>query len=109
MLDNVGLTEALACAEAFRRAIYDLDMPHARSAHKRVTVSIGVSAVQPRELPASIVKATAASGTAEMLGRADQALYEAKAAGRNRVMAIALASAEIAAPPIAAAVPDLHS
>ena len=65
--------------------------------------------MQPRELPASIVKATAASGTAEMLGRADQALYEAKAAGRNRVVAIALASTEIAAASEGAAVTDLHS
>ena len=105
MLDNVGLAEALARAEAFRRAIHDLDLPHARSAHKRVTVSIGVSAVQTRELPASVVKATATSGTADMLGRADQALYEAKAAGRNRVVAIALASTEITAPADALAVP----
>ena len=91
LLDNVALADAIARAERFRRDIHDLDMAHAKSAHRRVTVSVGVSAVNPKDLPASIAKATALSGTAEMLGRADQALYEAKAAGRNRVVGISLA------------------
>ncbi len=94
LFDNVALEDAMARAEAFRRKIYDLNIAHARSAHGRVTLSIGVSAVDPGELPAYVARGTAASGIAEMLGRADQALYEAKAAGRNRVVGIAFASSE---------------
>lgn len=96
MFDNVALGDAVSRADAFRRRIHDLDLTHAKTAHERVTVSVGVASVDPRELPAYIARGTARSGTAEMLGRADQALYEAKAAGRNRVVGIALANTEIA-------------
>lgn len=100
LFDNVALDDAMARAEAYRRTVYELAIVHARSAHSRVTVSIGVSSVDPGELPAYVARGTAMSGTAELLGRADQALYEAKAAGRNRVVGIAFASSEAMQKPV---------
>ena len=100
LFDNVALDEAMVRAESFRRLVYELGVTHERSAHARLTVSVGVSSVDPGELPAYVARGTAASGIAEMLGRADQALYEAKAAGRNRVVGIAFSSSEVLQKPV---------
>lgn len=100
LFDNVTLDEAMARAESFRRKVCELGIAHAKSAHARVTVSIGVSSIDPGELPGYVARGTAASGIAEMLGRADQALYEAKAAGRNRVVGIAFTSSEAIRKPV---------
>lgn len=67
---------ARTVAEAARMAVLDANIDHIDSPHGRVTVSLGVAAVVPRP-----------GGTAaELLQLADDALYAAKNAGRNRVM-----------------------
>jgi diguanylate cyclase (GGDEF)-like protein len=104
LFDDVALDDAMARAESYRRRVYALAVPHTKSAYGRVTVSIGVSSVDPSELPGYVARGTATSGTAELLGRADQALYEAKAAGRNRVVGIAFASSEAIQKPVEAGV-----
>ncbi|MGV7207621.1 diguanylate cyclase [Oxalobacteraceae bacterium A2-2] len=66
--------QALAVAERIRKAIAQLRMPHPQTAAGYVTASVGVAA------------AMAGTGSRDQLLRtADQALYRAKRAGRNRV------------------------
>jgi diguanylate cyclase (GGDEF)-like protein len=68
---------AIEFAESIRRALREAALPHALSPHGVVTVSIGVALLSP-----------ARGGSAEMLLKdADVALYEAKAQGRDRVLA----------------------
>ena len=65
---------ALALAQRVRAAVEHLDIQHADRTIP-LTISIGVAATLPAE-PADL---------SSLLRRADRALYEAKAAGRNRV------------------------
>jgi two-component system cell cycle response regulator len=67
------LEGALQAAERLRLAMQNEPI-HARASDLRVTVSVGVAA---REAADPHVEA--------VVGRADRALYRAKAAGRNRV------------------------
>lgn len=67
---------AQAVAERIRKAIEALRITHAGSPNGVVTISAGVAALVP-QLPDSL--------PAELLEAADQALYAAKSAGRNRV------------------------
>ena len=66
---EIGLSEGLALAERLRAAIE----AHLFPAAGRVTCSFGVAALRPGELARALVS------------RADEALYRAKEAGRNRV------------------------
>jgi len=68
---------ALDVAQRVLRAIYALDIAHDASPFGRVTSSIGVAQVAPKSN----------STPQELLERADRALYAAKQAGRNRVIA----------------------
>ena len=68
---------ALVVAENLRAAVAALDLEHAGSAHGRVTISLGVAATVPDHT----------MGAERLLAAADQALYEAKAGGRNRAAA----------------------
>lgn len=72
---------ALAVAENIRRAVALLGIEHAASAQGRITVSVGAATWQGQraDTVASVVKA------------ADEALYTAKAAGRNKVFGTILA------------------
>lgn len=63
-------------AETLRKAVHALAIPHSHSKSKIVTVSIGVSSAKPAAEQVSVQ---------ELVGRADQALYDAKAAGRDCV------------------------
>ena len=47
-----------------------------------------VAALNPKAWPALVAALGVAEGLAEALGRADQALYAAKHAGRNRVQVL---------------------
>ncbi|GJE43986.1 GGDEF domain-containing protein [Methylobacterium soli] len=81
-------------AERLRGAIADLRMPHPGLGEGRhVSVSIGV-AIAPAEGPSSCTDA--------LVQIADSALYDAKAAGRNRVVAAWSARGPEAAPADAA-------
>jgi diguanylate cyclase (GGDEF)-like protein len=62
-------------ADRVRRAVEALNLPHSESAYQRVTLSCGVAAMWPH----------AGQQPAELIERADQALYRAKEDGRNRV------------------------
>lgn len=77
VLPNTGSDSARQVAEKLRRAIRELDLPHEGSDRQAVTVSIGVATVI----------ATDALQPSELIARADDALYEAKAQGRDRVIA----------------------
>lgn len=76
LLPHTPAKGALKVAEKLRQAVEALDHPHERSpTGPRVTVSVGVAALVPVESMASSALVTAA----------DQALYQAKTQGRNRV------------------------
>lgn len=83
-------SEALVAAERIRQSIFDLGITNAgNQPHGRLTISIGVTAVDRRDLDADD----------EMwLGRADAALYRAKALGRNRCEADASVLTEALVP-----------
>lgn len=67
---------ATAVAERMRRGVEALGMPHGAVPLGVVTISGGVAATRP-EIGANPL---------DLLARADAALYEAKAAGRNRIV-----------------------
>ena len=78
VLPETGLIGALLAAERVRAAVAELNIPHLGSPSGRVTVSIGVAVAHPahEDMEGSLVK------------QADEALYEAKRSGRNRVSAV---------------------
>ena len=78
LLPETGVAGAQAVAERIRKAIEELRIPHAGSPGGAVTISAGVAALAPP--PGSGPSAATA-----LVEAADQALYAAKAAGRNRV------------------------
>lgn len=83
LLPETDLAGALIVAERVRAEVVALGIRHTGSPHGHVTVSIG--------LAASITEAVTLN-LDEALNHADQALYDAKKNGRNRVEVAALAS-----------------
>jgi len=77
ILPEAGLAEAHTIAERIRERIQDVPFSVQRDSRLlSVTVSIGVA-----------MRCAEDTSPSEMLRRADEGLYEAKAAGRNRVVA----------------------
>ncbi|MCA3238331.1 MAG: DUF484 family protein [Curvibacter sp.] len=81
LLPATALPAALEIAERIRRVIAAQSMPVAASEPLRITVSLGAALLQTGDAK------DAAALAAELVERADQALYAAKQGGRNRVQA----------------------
>ena len=75
ILPSTASAGARTLAEAARRAVQLLHMPHAGSDHQTVTVTVGCATLYPRQALASSI----------LVRCADAALYEGKHLGRNRV------------------------
>jgi diguanylate cyclase (GGDEF)-like protein len=76
LLPDTDEADALRMAEALRATVQALDIAHPQSSYGHVTLSLGVAVVRP----------SYPSDADQLLRHADQALYAAKAAGRNRAM-----------------------
>ncbi len=76
ILPATSLEGALILTERFREAVENAQWPRAP-----ITASFGVACVAPRET------LDAEAGMDDLIARADAALYQAKAEGRNRVCA----------------------
>ncbi len=90
LLADTADPEARAVAERLRLAVREMALPHPAGPDGIVTISLGVAV------------AGAASGLSDgaaLLQAADQALYRAKEAGRDRIEIFASASARPPAPP----------
>jgi diguanylate cyclase (GGDEF)-like protein len=92
ILPNTNLAGAIAVASRVRDEIHQLGLPHrASSVGNQVTMSLGVASQIPSD-----------STTAEaLLEQADQALYQAKQTGRDRVCSQAMTEPAIAEAAIA--------
>lgn len=75
LLPNTSRQRAAEIAESIRRAVAGLKVPHADAAAGIVTISVGVATAVPQgdDTVAGLVEA------------ADEAVYQAKESGRNRV------------------------
>ncbi|MCH9695317.1 MAG: diguanylate cyclase [Gammaproteobacteria bacterium] len=76
ILGDANIHEALIVAERMRKAVLDLRIPHPGSGHEYVSISVGVVSTVPKTPIGSDV----------LLRSTDEALYYAKAAGRNCVV-----------------------
>lgn len=84
LMPGAGRDAAEAIAQDVRRLVETLEIVHPSAAYRRLTVSVGVAVAMPLE----------GDSPDALLAAADQALYEAKAAGRNRVVMAASALSE---------------
>lgn len=75
ILPDTDEDAAFGVADRARVALQDLKLPHPASRLGQVTLSAGVSTL-----------GGPGSNASQLLARADQALYDAKHAGRNRIM-----------------------
>lgn len=77
LLPDVGLDDAIPLAERVRQAVAAIAVPHGGGALLRCTVSIGLTEVTPQD------------SFDLLINRADQAMYRAKASGKNRIVSLA--------------------
>ncbi|WP_423065260.1 diguanylate cyclase [Devosia sp. CN2-171] len=77
ILPDTGEDDAFVVADRVRTALSELKLPHPSTRAGIVTISAGIASYGASETRRSV---------AQLLARADEALYEAKGAGRNRVM-----------------------
>lgn len=89
ILPATELAGAIDVAEKMRASVNALSIPHDASSLGRLSVSVGVATMQPQPGISPTV----------LVEKADVALYEAKAAGRNRVVAENYASDALSAQP----------
>ncbi|MCL2194004.1 MAG: diguanylate cyclase [Treponema sp.] len=75
LLPGTSLDGALEIAEDIRKSVENMEIDHYNGSSSKITVSIGVSTQKP----------TQSTWTDSFISMADRALYNAKAAGRNRV------------------------
>ena len=76
ILPETSSEGAVGLAERLRKSIYDLNLEHKNSScEPRVTVSLGVATM----------KVDKGSDFANLISKADQALYAAKDSGRNQL------------------------
>ncbi len=78
ILPDTPLEGAFLLAEKMRLAVSDLQIPNEKSVNQFVSISCGISSVNPQQKGSNIADFT--------LQMADKALYEAKNNGRNMVM-----------------------
>jgi diguanylate cyclase (GGDEF)-like protein len=76
LLPSADVARGVLIGEMVRAAIWNLAVPHASSAHQRVTVSVGVAAATPATLDTA----------RDLFEAADASLYAAKRRGRNTVV-----------------------
>ncbi len=76
LMPQTGAENAFEAAERLRQAVTMTEVPLERKPPLRFTASIGTATLNPADADIDT-----------LLGRADQALYEAKYSGRNRVVA----------------------
>ena len=76
ILPNTDEDAAFFVADAFRESLHALKLPHPGSERGMVTASVGIAALLPDDV--------ALDGPG-LVARADEALYTAKHAGRDRV------------------------
>lgn len=74
LLPEQNASEACAAIERVRKAVEALALPNPRAEGDRLTISIGIAPIVPDD------------DSTSWLARADHALYDAKTAGRNRVV-----------------------
>ncbi len=77
ILPNTDEDSAFVVADRVRAALAELGLPHPATLNRIVTLSAGV---------ASYASDEARRSAGQLLSRADEALYDAKAGGRNRVI-----------------------
>lgn len=76
IISGTAVQSALSLAESVRAAVESLRIPHGSSSVSSVvTLSLGVAAITPQK----------GASSDELIAAADQALYQAKSEGRNRV------------------------
>ncbi len=76
LLPNTDSEHAAATGRSLLTAVAALDIAHAKSDHRRVTISVGVAAMVP----------VAAQTADSLIDAADAALYSAKHRGRNTLV-----------------------
>lgn len=77
LLPNTDLAGATKLAETIRSAVQSLQIPNAKSARRTLTISVGVASTDTRTARFSSLRA--------FVRACDEALYDAKASGRNCV------------------------
>lgn len=75
ILPDTDIQEALRLGQTIIRNVFSLHIEHAFSPFGRVTVSVGISTARAVDI---------AGSQQNIIIAADQALYQAKRAGRNR-------------------------
>jgi diguanylate cyclase (GGDEF)-like protein len=74
LLPHTAADGAMRIAETIRKAVFAMAVPHERSGHSRITISIGAATISPGN----------GMEAQTLVENADRALYAAKRSGRNK-------------------------